>query len=83
MSYHKELKTLPRYYPHRLSDPQKYGFLCPSCNSRYGEPQPRGYIDVRRCAKCPTMTEAFQMDNNHRKKKMELERIRGLYKFNI
>jgi hypothetical protein len=28
--------------------------ICPACGLRYGDPDPRGYIDITRCEKCDT-----------------------------
>lgn len=66
-TYFKQLNSKPKFYGKR-NDPESYGFLCPHCNSRWGEPQRGGYIDVMRCAKCPSLTQKFQIDSNKRMK---------------
>lgn len=50
----------------RPQDPVFYGYLCPRCNSRYGEPQRNGAIDVKRCKDCPTLGQQQQIESNKR-----------------
>jgi hypothetical protein len=38
-------------YCERPEDPKEYGFICPGCFVRYGEPSK--YVEVERCDKCP------------------------------
>lgn len=41
----------PRMYQHNYV---RARFVCPACSRRYGEPEAHGYIDIKRCEKCPT-----------------------------
>jgi predicted SprT family Zn-dependent metalloprotease len=50
----------------KRNDPKVYGYMCPYCSKRYGEPQPLGFIDVVRCKKCPTFIRQLQIESNKR-----------------
>ena len=68
------------------NDPKVYGFICPGCEMRYGDPQDKGYVDVLRCGNCYnkiTMYEEKKRERqcaksrfNYRKKKMDLKQQR-------
>jgi len=57
-----------RQYVIRHNDPKEYGAVCPCCNKRYGSPQRRGFIDVRRCSSCPSQMKQEQRMQNKRAK---------------
>lgn len=45
----------PRFMKERENDPPVYGYICPKCEERYGDPQRNGYVDIVRCKKCPEL----------------------------
>ena len=52
-SFRKE-DLKPRLMKNR-NDPKVYGFICPRCIKRYGQPVD-GYIYISRCDDCPPLT---------------------------
>lgn len=56
----------PRFMKERENDPEVYGYICPGCEERYGDPQPRGWVDVLRCKKCFIKLEAYDLEKRKR-----------------
>jgi hypothetical protein len=77
----------PRIMKERENDPKVYGFICPGCEIRYGEPQAGGYVDVTRCGDCykelnvqdekKREKESTRARANYWKKKIDLKQKRS------
>lgn len=77
MSYDTNAK--PRY--RKNNDPAYYGFICPSCDRRYGAPQALDCIDIKRCETCPTFaSEYLQGEKVSREVKQARMGPRGPYR---
>ena len=51
MNIQKETSDYQPKYLKRV-DPKEYGYICGNCSKRFGDKQPSGWIDVKRCKDC-------------------------------
>jgi hypothetical protein len=72
--YSHKLVARARYS--KRVDPEKYSAICPACSTRFGEPHRLGYIEVKRCGKCPTLIREEQMMANKRGRRRTPEEAR-------